>query len=145
MLSHRHRLVHRLRLAGWVAFLILVLAGLETVGQGALRSPPLVHPARLGAWVAGRPVSDVVFAGLRLMTMALAWYLLATTAIGVVLRGFDAVRLIRLADAVTLPGVRQLLAGAVGLSVSAASLVGAASQASAATGRGGSPGGWCRR
>jgi len=141
MLSHTQRRLHRLGLAAWVAFLLLVLAGLEAVGQGALQSPPLGHPARWGAWVAGRPASDVVFAGLRLMTMGLTWYLLATSAIGVALRGFDLVRLTRLADAVTLPGVRRLLTGAVGLSVSAASLVGAASQAGAATGRGG-PTGW---
>lgn len=87
--------------------------------------------------MAGRQASTLAFAGLRLITMGLAWYLMATTAIGVILRGLGLIRWRRLADAVTLPGVRQLLAGAVGLSVSAASLMGTASQAGAVTGRGG--------
>lgn len=140
MSFHRFRLSPRLGLAVWVIFLILVLAGLETTGHGALRAPALAHPEQLGAWMAGRRVSTIAFAGLRLIAMGLAWYLLATTAIGVILRSLDLVRWRRLADTVTLPGVRQLLAGAVGLSVGTASLMGTASQAGAATGRGGPAG-----
>ncbi len=71
--------------------------------------------------------------------MGLAWYLLATMTIGAGLRCMDLVRLRHLVDAVTLPGVRRLVAGAVGVSVGAASLVATASQAGAVAGHGRPP------
>lgn len=131
----------RIGLTLWWAFLMLALAGLEAAGHGGLRAPPLAHPAQWGMWMHGQSALTVVFAGTRLVAMGLAWYLLATTTMGVVLRGLALVRLVHLADAVTVPAVRQVLAGAVGLSLSAASVVGTAGQAGAVTRSGDRAGG----
>jgi nucleoid-associated protein YgaU len=55
--------------------------------------------------------------GLRLLALGLGWYLIAVSALGLTARLTRSAQLVRAVDVVTLPGVRRLLNGAVGLSL----------------------------
>lgn len=102
------------RIVAWTGALLLVLTGLAAAGHGALAGPRLVHPSSWPGWAAARPADEVVMAALRLLAIALAGYLLAVTVLGVALRLVRAGRLVRIADVVTVPGVRTLLQAGVG-------------------------------
>jgi hypothetical protein len=55
--------------------------------------------------------------GLRLVALALGWYLVAAIACGLLARLTRSVSLVRTFDVVTLPAVRKVLNGALGLSM----------------------------
>lgn len=109
----------------WLGALACVVAGLHALGSGALSGPPL-EPAAWSAWAEARPPLLLIVAVLRLGTLALGWYLLTVSMLGVVVRSLQAATLVRLADAVTLPALRrwlqQLFAGSVATAVLAAPL-----------------------
>lgn len=116
-------------LLAWTAFLAGALAVLHNVG-GPLEPPPLTDPSGWGGWLEGREPPEAAFAVVRLMVLGMAWYLLAVTMGGTVARLAGAHLLVRAADAVTIPLVRRLVSGALGVSVAAAaSITGTASAA----------------
>lgn len=107
-------------LVAWVAFLVAVIAALHAAGRGPLAAPPLDGRAR--SWLDERDAAQAAFAVVRLMALGLAWYLLATTTAGVLARVARAGRLVSFADALSVPAVRRLVEGAVGISLAAAAL-----------------------
>ena len=111
-----------LRLVGPLAFLAAAIAALTVMGRGALGVPPLFDRAAWGPWVSSRDAVTVVFAGLRVLTLAAAWYLLGATLVGIVARLLRSARLIALADVVTVPAVRRVLQSALGVGFATAAL-----------------------
>ena len=105
-----------LGLVAWCAALAATTALFHALGRGVLAPPP-VHPTGWAGWADGRDPLVASVAVLRLLTLALCWYLVGVTAIGIVARLLRAVRLVHLADAVTLPALRRLLHTALGLSL----------------------------
>lgn len=106
-------------LAGWVAVLVATLVAFTALGEGALAAPELTAPSTWADWAAGRDTPTVVMALLRLLVLALAGYLLAATMVAVVARLSRSARLVRLADAVSLPVVRHVVHAGLGASVAA--------------------------
>lgn len=102
-----------------VGVLLLAVVSFHALGAGPLASPPL-SPAGWPGWVATRDPLLATVAILRLVVLLLTWYLLAATVIGGLVRVLRAARLVRLADALTVPTVRRLLQGAFGLTVATA-------------------------
>lgn len=113
-----------LRLLLWVAFLGAALLAVNALGTGALAPPQLTEPSTWTDWAARREPLDAVFAVMRLVVLALGWYLVGCTALGVVARMLRWGRLIALADLLTVPAVRGLLQSALGLGLATAALAG---------------------
>lgn len=106
-------------LVAWVLGLAAATALLHAVGSGPLAPPPL-EPAGWMAWAQARDPLVATVAVLRMVALALSWYLVGTTAIGIVARLVCAARLVRVADALSVPGLRRLLQGALGVSLATA-------------------------
>lgn len=127
--ADREGVVERIRralpLLAWLAALAAGIALFHGMGAGPLAAPPLTDPAGWAAWAAEREPLVAGVAILRLLVLGLAWYLVGVTTIGLVARLLRAARLIRVADALTVPAVRRLLQGALGLGLATA-VVGAA-------------------
>jgi hypothetical protein len=115
-------------LVGWLAALLVGVAAFHALGDGALALPPVTDPGSWGTWASTREPLVATVALLRLLVLALAWYLVGVTTIGIVARLARAARLVRVADALTVPMVRRLLQGALGLGLATA-MVGAATPA----------------
>jgi len=118
-------------LAAWLAFVLGVLVVLHAMG-GRLAPPPLSGLEDARAWLEQRPPADVVFAVLRLLALALGWYLLAVTIASVVARLLRLAAVVTVVDVVTVPSVRRLVNAAVGLSVVATGYPGLAAAAESA-------------
>jgi hypothetical protein len=110
----------RLGLATWVALLAVGLWVLHQLGAAGLEPPP-ADPDGWGVWLQGRDPLVATVAFLRLVALALGWYLLAATVLGVVARLPRAGGLVWAADRVTVPALRRLLRDALGALVVAAS------------------------
>jgi hypothetical protein len=115
-------------LVGWLAALLVGVAAFHALGDGALAPPPVTDPGAWGPWASTREPLVATVALLRLLVLALAWYLVGVTTVGTVARLTRAARLVRIADALTLPAVRRLLQGALGVGLATA-MVGAAAPA----------------
>lgn len=98
---------------------VLALAVLLRVGRGPLSTPPVTHLDQLRLWMDGRTGVDVAFAFLRLGAIAVAGYLVVTTALGLLAKTTRSARLSRLSDLATVPSVRRLVGGVAGVSLSA--------------------------
>ena len=118
-------------LAAWLAFVLSVVAVLHAVG-GRLAPPPLSGFEDARAWLEQRPPVDVVFAVLRLLALALGWYLLAVTIASLLARLLRLAAVVTVVDVVTVSSVRRLVNAAVGLSVVAAGYPGLAAAAESA-------------
>jgi hypothetical protein len=112
-------------LVGWLAALLVGVAAFHALGDGALAPPPVTDPGSWGTWASTREPLVATVALLRLLVLALAWYLVGVTTVGIVARLTRAARLVRIVDALTLPAVRRLLQGALGVGLATA-MVGAA-------------------
>lgn len=108
----------------WLSALSTGLAAFHALGQGVMAPPPLTDPGAWGDWLAAREPAVAAVALLRLVVVVLAWYLVGATTVGIVARLVRLAGLVRIADALTLPMVRRLLQGALGVSLAAA-MVGA--------------------
>ena len=117
-------------LAGCSVLLVVAVAGLHAVG-GEFAPPPVRHPGAIGAWVAERQPAQVSFALLRLVALAMGWYLLAVTVAGTASRLLRLAMLVKALDVVTMPAVRRALSGAVGLSMVTTVVAGPAGVAAA--------------
>ena len=103
-------------LLGALLVLVAVLLIVSALGSGGLAPPPR-DPWSWGAWAQDRDGVVVVFSLLRLVVLALGWYCLAVLLLLLVVDLTRAVRLVPFVEAVTLPGLRHLVARAVGLSL----------------------------
>lgn len=114
-----HRTRQVLPLLAWFASLAAGIALFSAMGDGALAAPPLGTPSAWGDWAAARDPIVAAVAVLRLVVLALSWYLVAVTTVGLVARLTRAARLVAVADALSLPVVRNVLQGALGLTLAA--------------------------
>lgn len=112
---------------GWIVALVATILLLNRLGSGQLSTPPLLDRSELQVWLDDRDVVVAAFALVRLVGLALAWYLLVVTVLGLAARLSRIPALVRLADVATLPAVRKLLGAVagIGLTASAASLMAA--------------------
>lgn len=119
------------RLSAWCAFLVATVAILHRLG-GRLAPPPVTSPSQLGGWFADRAPEESLVALLRLAALGAAWYLLAATALAILARWSGRRTLTSLASAVTVPMVRRVVGGALGLTLAATTLAGRAAPSAAA-------------
>lgn len=110
------------RLLGWLGFLAGGIWLLTALGRGPLGVPSVLAPGEWVAWATGRDAITIVFALLRLIALALAWYLAGTTVIGVVARLVRSSRMTAVADVLAVPAVRRIVQAAFGAGLAAASL-----------------------
>lgn len=111
------RLQDVLPLLAWFGSLAAGIVLFTQLGDGALATPALTDVDGWRAWFAGQ---DAVLAGvalLRLLVLALAWYLVGVTTIGLVARLLRLASLVRVADAISGPIVRHVLRQALGVSL----------------------------
>ncbi len=111
-----------LAVVAWVGLLTVVLVAFTALGSGPLAAPPVTDPGAWGSWAAQRDPAEILFALLRLVVIALAWYLLGVSVVGIAVRVLRISRLVRIADIVTVPAVRRLLQGALGLGLATAAV-----------------------
>lgn len=112
-----------LTVLAWIAVLVGVIVGFGALGSsGSLQTPALTDPGAWGEWAGRREPLTVVFAVLRLIVIAAAWYLLGVTIVGTLARVFRWGRLVTVADLLTVPSVRHLLQGALGVGLATAAL-----------------------
>lgn len=114
-----------LSLVGWIVGLVVGVVVFHGLGGGPLEPPPLTQSAAWADWAAGREPLVAVMALARLLVLGLAWYLVGATTIGLVARLARAARMVRIADALTIPWLRRLLQASLGLGLATA-VVGAA-------------------
>src|SRR5688572_22636501 len=100
-------------LVAWCAALVAGVLLLPDVGGADLAGPPL-SPDGWAAWLDGRDAVVAAFALLRVVAVALAWYLLVTTAVVAVLSALRADVLAGLVGRMTVPLARDLARRAVG-------------------------------
>ncbi len=106
-------------LFGWVVALVVGVAAGHALGSGVLAVPG-TEVAAWRSWAAATDPLVVTMAMLRLVAVGVAWYLLATTVLGVAARALRVVRLVRFADAVSAPVVRRVLQRGMGVMVATA-------------------------
>jgi hypothetical protein len=115
----RRQRAARAGLALWIGALVVGAALFHAIGDGPLAAPPL-DPAGWGAWADGRDPLVATFAVLRLLVLALSWYLVGATTVGILVRVLRAASLVRIADALTVPALRRGLQAALGVSLATA-------------------------
>ncbi len=109
----------------WTGSVVAIIFVLHRLGTGSLSTPPFTDSTRLQAWMDERDAVTMAFALLRLVALALAWYLLAVTVLGLLARASRIPGLVALTDLGTVPAVRKVLGGiaGIGLTASAATLL----------------------
>jgi hypothetical protein len=114
-----------LPLLAWLGTLVVAIGLLLALGGGRLAAPDLTAPGSWSTWAAGRDPLEVTMVVVRLLGLALAWYLVGVTSISVLARLLRAARLVRIADALAVGPVRTIAQQAVGISLAAGVLVAA--------------------
>lgn len=117
-------------LAVGVGILLGVIGALHAAGTGALATPPLTSPDGWTAWMDRTDPVVAVFAVTRLVALAAAWYVGGATLLTVVADATRAGALTGVADRVTLPMLRRVLAATVTASIATGSGGGVATAAS---------------
>lgn len=113
--------LHRaLPLVAWLLTLATSIVLFTAWGSGPLAAPPVTDPAGWGPWAADRDPVVATVAVLRLLVLALAWYLVGVTTIGAVARIARIASLVRVADALSVPVVRRVLQTSLGLGLATA-------------------------
>jgi nucleoid-associated protein YgaU len=97
--------------ACWLLGVAAAGLALQRSGTGPLAPPPLAHPEGWGAWLEGRDPVAAALAVVRLGALATVWYLVTATVVGAALRLARAPRLVAVADRLTIPPLRRMLAG----------------------------------
>lgn len=103
----------------WCAALAGGTALVHALGSGVLAAPPS-NPSMWASWLDGREPLAASMAVLRLLLLAVCWYLVGVTSVGLVARLLRATRLLRIADALTLPPVRRLFQQTLGVALATA-------------------------
>lgn len=106
----------------WPLFLAAAIAVLTAAGRGQLAVPALTDIAAWRLWFGDRDAVVMVFALLRLATLAVGWYLAGVTVVEVVAQVARWQPLEMVAGAVTVPAARRLVQSALGLGLAAAAL-----------------------
>jgi hypothetical protein len=98
-----------LRLLAVTCALVAALAVLHALGRGELGAPPWSRPAELNGWVEARGSVVAAFALLRQAALLIAWYLLAATILGCVVRALHFGAAQALVDHLTVPALRRFV------------------------------------
>lgn len=106
----------QLAITAVVAATIVVL---HLLGRGTLAAPPLDSVAAITSWAEHQDPVTIGFSVLRLVALAIAYHLVATTALMVTGRILQRPGLVRVAEATTLPPLRGTVRRLVGLGLSA--------------------------
>lgn len=106
----------------WLVVLLVAVVAFEALGRPPLASPPVTQPAAWLAWVQSSTADQIAFNLLRLLGVALAWYLVGVTAVGVLARLVRWGGLVRVADALTVGPVRTLVQQALGATLAVSSV-----------------------
>lgn len=109
-------------LLGWLVALAGAIWLLTALGRGPLAVPSILETPEWRAWLASKDGPTIFFAVLRLFTLAIAWYLSGTIAVGTVAHLVRSARLLAIANLMALPTVRRTLQAAFGAGLAAASL-----------------------
>ena len=123
----------------WLLALVAVAVGGQALLTGPLQAPALLDPGSWPTWASARTAVEAAVAVLGAAVVAAAWYLLGATTLQVAARVVGNVRLLRVADLVTLPVIRRSvqvtlgvgLAGSVALTGSPALAASSGSPAAA--------------
>ena len=110
-------------LVAWLVSLGVAIVAFTALGGGQLAAPPLTDPAGWSAWAGDRDGVVATVALLRLVVLVLAWYLVGVTTIGAVARLARWARLVRVADALSVPVVRRVLQASLGVGLASAVVV----------------------
>ena len=114
-------------LGAWVVLLVAVMAGARgLVATEVLAPPPLGGPGQVAAWASEQDPLEAAFALLTVVVAAGAAALLVLTVLGLVARVVRAGRLVTVLDVFTVPVVRRLLQGALGIGLAGAAAAGPA-------------------
>jgi nucleoid-associated protein YgaU len=113
-----------LGLGAWCFYLGASLWALEFAGRGDLASPPFTDPGALLAWPEAVGLGPAVGACARLIALVCAWYLLAITLLGALVRVSGFSRAVKSIDLVTPRWLRPLLEGAGVWTAASLTLVG---------------------
>lgn len=108
----------------WLGCLTVALVGLLAVGEGGLRGPELLAPTTWGPWLAATDPVVAVVAVLRIVALALAWYLVGITGVSLAAHLLRSARLVRLADLLSVGPVKVVVQQAVGASLAVGVLAG---------------------
>lgn len=109
-------------LAAWITLLVVVLVGFAGLGDGPLAAPPFTDPGSWGDWAAARTAPEAAFAVVRVAVQVIAGYLLLATLLAVAATVWQGGRLLSVVEVVTLPVVRRMVQGMVGVSLATASV-----------------------
>ena len=110
-------------LVAWLVSLVVAIVAFQAMGSGQLAAPPLTDPDAWSGWAADRDAVVATVAVLRLLVLAMAWYLVGVTTVGAVARIARWSRLVRVADALSLPVVRRVLQASLGVGLAASVVV----------------------
>lgn len=104
--------------AAGAATLLVTVVILHRLGAGPLAAPPLGSPTEIRDWATQRDAVTIGVASVRLLALAVAYHLVATTALAVVGRCLGSWSLVHAADLLTLPPLRGTVRRIVGLGLS---------------------------
>jgi hypothetical protein len=104
-----------LPLVAWLVSLAMAIAAFTAMGSGQLAAPSLTDPGTWGDWAADRDAVVATVAVLRLVVLALAWYLVGVTTVGAIARVARWARLVRVTDTLSVPVVRRVLRASLGV------------------------------
>jgi hypothetical protein len=107
-------------LLAWMTGLGVAIAAFSAMGTDSLAAPTLTEPGAWGGWAADRDPVVALVALLRLVVLALAWYLLLTTLLGIAGRCSRSPAAVRAADAISPQVVRRVLRTSLGAGLAAA-------------------------
>jgi nucleoid-associated protein YgaU len=128
-MSARDRLVAATQLAAVVALSILALAGLH---RAAGRTYFQIDWSDLRGWLAVTPPEDALMAGVRVLALAVAWWVLGSTLVYLGVRAGGLPATLRMVEWAALPAVRRLADRAVAVTLAGSTALGAAAPALAA-------------
>jgi hypothetical protein len=106
----RHRRLPSTAAATWLAMLVAVIGGLHVAGAGALSTPAMTSGDGWATWLARTDPVVSAFAMIRLAALAGAWYVLVVTVLTGLARAVGSGALVAVADWITLPVLRRVLA-----------------------------------
>jgi hypothetical protein len=110
--------------AGWLLLLAGVAASMAALGRGALAGPPLLAPGDWPAWAADRGPAAASVAVVRVVVLAVAGWLLVVTVVSLLVGAVRPGRLSDLVDLLSVPLVRRVVHGALGVGLAGATAAG---------------------
>lgn len=106
-------------LVGWFLLLVVAIGLVTTWSDPRLATPALTDPSAWPDWSQAREPVIAAVAIMRLVLIGLTWYLLGATTIQVLARLTRSIRLLRVANALSIPLVRRVVSSGLGVSLAA--------------------------